>query len=100
MAPAALDRVAETAGSEAAGHTADVVREVIGLLPWSASLPAEDFGEMLVELREAALIWQHTRDLSELERLTLEWKATAEAYRDGDFLRQLGRSDKNFVVWK
>jgi hypothetical protein len=100
MAPAALDRIAETTSSEAASHTADVAREVIALLPWSGNLPAEDFTEMLTEIREAALRWRDSRDVSDLERLVAEWEATAEAYANRGLLEQLAHLDRRYVDWR
>src|SRR5437879_3611564 len=96
MAPVALARVAEATSSQAAGRTASLAREVIGLLPWSGNLPAEDFAEMLVELHRAAVAWRRTGDLAELERLTAEWQATAEAYGNAGLLEQLARRDKTY----
>lgn len=100
MPSATLDRIAETTSTDAAGQVADIVQQVIELLPWSASLPAQDFTEMMTELRQAALASRRTGVLSDIERAVADWQATAEAYRDRDFLEQLARRDKTFVVWK
>ncbi len=99
MAPAVLERVAATTTSEAAYQTAEVARDIITSLPWSATLPADDFLEMLAELREAAIAWQRTGDQSPFQTLVDEWQATAEAYSNAGLMAQLARTDRTYVVW-
>jgi hypothetical protein len=100
MAPALLDRVAETTSSDAARDVGDVVRRIIELLPWSAGLPVEDFHEMLVEMRESAIQYRRTGDYSAFKQLADEWEATAEAYGNAGLMQQLARTDRSYMRWE
>ncbi len=96
-----LERVVETTGAQEARVGIESVEALLEALPWSRTLAAGDFLAMVRELREAAIRWQGSQDLTEFQQLIADWEATSQASQNRGLMDQLVDAGKDtYVPWR